>query len=148
MANAQIDKQQILKSQQTKKGRPRTIRQQQVYRTAQNLYYVLVQMKKVCPVKYRSVLEQTYNECSQLLVALSVAYMAQAVRIPNLTYAAAHVDAIHTAIGVLRSVGAVSRDDNKKALSLAQSCYQQTMAWRASELVRVSQGNNNIQIEL
>lgn len=142
MGNVQITQQQVLKSQQLKKEKARTVRQQQVYKDAQNLFYVMAQMRKNVPVKYRAVLDPLYSECMRLLVSLSLAYADGAARVPQLTLAAAHLDAIHTALGMLRSLGCISKDDYKKARSLATSCTQQAMAWRASSLARVPQGSN------
>ncbi len=142
MPKVAITQQQAARSEQIKKEKTtRTIHQQQVFRTAQNLFYVMAQMRKTCPVKYRAVLDPTYTECTQLLVALSVAYADPMARIPQLTLAAAHLDAIRTIMGMLRSMGNISKDDFKKAKSLAMSCTQQTLAWRASAMVRVSQSN-------
>ncbi len=139
----QITPQQVELSQRLKREKvKRTIHQQQVYRAAQNLFYVMAQMHKVCPVKYRAVLAPSYSECTSLLVSLSIAYADANARIPQLTLAAAHLDAIRTALGILRSLGCVSKDDFKKAKSLVASCTQQVMAWRASSAVRMSQGNN------
>lgn len=137
-----ITPQQAEKSQKLKKEKVRrTIHQQQVYRTAQNLFYVLAQMHKTCPVKYRQILEQAYGECTHLLVSLSISYAEPSARISQLTIAAAHLDAVLTFLGILRSSGCVSKDDFKKSKSLVASCTQQVLAWRASTAVRVSQGN-------
>ncbi len=102
----------------------------------------MAQMRKNCPVKYRAVLEPTYSVCINVLISLSQAYSEQETRIPNLTLVASYLDALVTTIGILRSTDSISRDDFKKAQTLAQSCYSQTMAWRASSMVRVPQGNN------
>lgn len=138
-----ITQQQALKSQQLKKEKVRrTIHQQQVYRAAQNLFYVIAQMRKTCPVKFRSVLEPAYEECTHLLVALSIAYAEENARIAQLTIAAAHIDAIKTILCILRSLGCISKDDFKKSKSLVMSCTQQILAWRASSKIGLSQGNN------
>ena len=138
-----ITQQQALKSQQLKKEKVRrTIHQQQVYRAAQNLFYVMAQMRKTCPVKFRAVLEPAYEECTHLLVALSIAYAEENARIAQLTIAAAHIDAIKTILGILRSLGCISKDDFKKSKSLVMSCTQQILAWRASSKIGLSQGNN------
>lgn len=136
-----IPQETIGKSRQNKQRKVRTIRQQQVFRAAENLYYVMVQMRKNCPVKYRAVLEPAYNLCINMLVSLSLAYGNQDARVPNLTLVAAHLDAMIATIDILRKTGSISRDDYKKAQSLALSCYQQTMAWRASSLAGVPQCN-------
>lgn len=142
MPNVHITPQQAEKSNKLKKERVRTVHQQQVYRAAQNLFYVMTQMRKNCPVKYRAVLEPSYMECTHLLVALSLAYADQQARIPQLTLAAAHLDAIKTIVAILRSLGCVSKDDFKKSKSLVASCTQQVLSWRASSMVRFLQGNN------
>ena len=138
-----ITPQQALKSQQLKKEKvKRTIHQQQVYRAAQNLFYVLTQMRKTCPVKFRAVLDTAYSECASLLVALSIAYAEEQARVAQLTIAAAHVDAIRTILGILRSSGCISKDDFKKSKSLVMSCTQQVLAWRASSKMGLSKGSN------
>lgn len=137
-----ITQQQIEKSRQLKKEKVRTIHQQQVFRDAQNIYYVLAQVRKTCPVKYRAVIEPLYTECTALLVNLSIAYADPVARIPQLTVAAAHTDAIKTVIGIMRSLGCISKDDFKKIKTLVASCASQVLAWRASSMVRVAQGNN------
>lgn len=138
-----ITPQQALKSQQLKKEKVRrTIHQQQVYRAAQNLFYVMAQMRKTCPVKFRAVLEPAYEECTHLLVALSIAYAEENARIAQLTIAAAHIDAIKTILGILRSLGCISKDDFKKSKSLVMSCTQQILAWRASSKIGLSKGSN------
>lgn len=142
MPNIQITPQQAEKSKRLKKEKVRTIHQQQVYRAAQNLFYVMAQMRKNCPVKYRAVLEPSYSECTHLLVTLSLAYTDSQARIPQLTLAAAHLDAIKTIVAILRSLGCTSKDDFKKAKSLVASCTQQVLAWRASSMVRFMQGSN------
>ncbi len=138
-----ITPQQELKSQQLKKEKvKRTIHQQQVYRAAQNLFYVMAQMRKTCPVKFRAVLEPAYEECTHLLVALSIAYAEKNARIAQLTIAAAHIDAIKTILGILRSLGCISKDDFKKSQSLVMSCTQQILAWRASSKMGLLKSNN------
>lgn len=138
-----ITPQQALKSQQLKKEKvKRTIHQQQVYRAAQNLFFVLTQMRKNCPVKFRAVLETAYSECTSLLVALSIAYAEELARVAQLTIAAAHIDAIRTILGILRSSGCISKDDFKKSKSLVTSCTQQVLAWRASSKIGLLKGNN------
>ncbi len=138
-----ITPRQAEQSQKLKKEKVRrTIHQQQVYRAAQNLFYVMAQMHKTCPVKYRAVLDPAYEECTRLLVALSIAYAESNARIAQLTIAAAHIDAIKTILGILRSLGCISKDDFKKAKSLVASCTQQVLAWRASSLIGMSQGSN------
>ncbi|WP_302422859.1 hypothetical protein [uncultured Prevotella sp.] len=99
-------------------------------------------MHKNCPVKFRSVLDSVYAECNHLLVCLSLAYVEKKARVAQLTIASAHIDAIRTVLGILRSSGSVSKDDYKKAKSLAMSCMQQVMAWRASSLIGLPQGSN------
>jgi len=136
-----ITQQQKANSQKLKREKVRTIHQQQVYRAAQNLFYVLAQMRKTCPVKFRAVLEPSYAECTSLLASLSLAYMEPNVRIAQLTIAAAHIDTLKTILGILRSLGCISKDDYKKARSLVQSCAQQVMAWRASTMISFEQGN-------
>lgn len=142
MSNVHITKEQAEKSNKLKKEKIRSIHQQQVYRAAQNLFYVLAQMRKNCPVKFRAVLEPSYSECTNLLVSLSLAYSDSAVRIPQLTIAASHLDTLKTILAILRSLGCISRDDFNKAKSLVASCTQQVMAWRVSSMVRFSQGND------
>lgn len=138
-----ITPQQELKSQQLKKEKvKRTIHQQQVYRAAQNLFYVMAQMRKTCPVKFRAVLEPAYEECTHLLVALSIAYAEKNARIAQLTIAAAHIDAIKTILGILRSLGCISKDDFKKSQSLVMSCTQQILAWRASSKMGLLKSSN------
>lgn len=141
--NVNITAQQISTSQKLKREKvARTIHQQQVYRAAQNLYFVLAQMHMTCPVKFRAVLDSVYAECNHLLVCLSLAYVEKKARVAQLTIASAHIDAIRTVLGILRSSGSVSKDDYKKAKSLAMSCMQQIMAWRASSLIGLPQGSN------
>lgn len=138
-----ITPQQAELSQKLKKEKVRrTIHQQQVYRAAQNLFYVMAQMNKTCPVKFRAVIAPAYGECTSLLVALSIAYAEPSARVAQLTIAASHADAIRTILGILRSSGCISKDDFKKSKSLVSSCTQQVLAWRASSLVGLSQGNN------
>ena len=142
--NVNITAQQAAQSQKLKREKvARTIHQQQVYRAAQNLYFVLAQMHKTCPVKFRAVLDSAYSECNCLLVCLSLAYAEKSARVAQLTIASAHIDTIRTVLGILRSSGSVSKDDYKKAKSLAMSCMQQVLAWRASSVIGLSESNNH-----
>ncbi len=127
-----ITEEQKRRSGKLKKEVVKTIRQQAVYRDAQNLFFVLAQTRKTCPVNFRAVLETLYLGCNAVLVALSLAYSEPASRVNQLTIASAHLDAVRTSMGILRSMGCMSRDDYKKAKSLAESCTKQVLAWRAS----------------
>lgn len=140
----QITEDQKARSKKLKKEKVRTIHQQQVFRDSQQLYLVLAQINKTCPVKYRPVVNPMYSECAGLLVSLSIAFADMYSRVPQLTIAAAHIDVIKSIICIMKTLGCISNDDFKKIKSLVASCSLQVSAWRASSLVRLSQGSNSV----
>jgi hypothetical protein len=137
----QISEQQKKKGCQNKSEAVRTIQQQQIYRTVENLYATLLQMKKICPVKYRGELNSLYTICAHTFTALSVAYDDETVRVFSLNEVVAQMVALLSTLRLLHDEGCTSNDDYRKAKSLAQSCLQQARAWRASTVARFSQGS-------
>lgn len=140
----QITEEQKSRSKKLKKEKVRTIHQQQVFRDSQQLYLVLAQINKTCPVKYRPVVNPMYSECAGLLVSLSIAFADMYSRVPQLTIAAAHIDAIKAIVCIMKTLGCICNDDFKKIKSLVASCSLQVSSWRASSMVRLAQGSNSL----
>ena len=142
MSNVNITQQQVADSDLRKKAKSKTVSQQPVYRAVQTLSDLLVQMRKNCPVKYRDLTDNASKECSDVLVALSLAYSEPTVRRPQLSLAIAHLNAISTAMSILRASGCVSKDDYQKCKKLVTNSLRQSQAWRASSEVGVLQCND------